>query len=280
MYLRKHETADGPRWSFDGRFLPRNWRLQDVLQVKKKDALSYLSDVVGDTTASGPVLAPIDDGQELWASGVTYVRSREARRTESHGSDFYDYVYAAERPELFMKAVGWRVAGSGAELSVRGDSNWNVPEPELALVINRHLEIVGFTIGNDVSSRSIEGENPLYLPQAKMFDGASALGPAILVATDGPATPTEFTIEMSVEREGVPVFQGRTSTRDMKRTFDELVRWLGAHLTFPHGVILMTGTGIVPEDAFSLGECDVVRITATNLGVLENAVRSKELSTT
>jgi len=242
--------------------------------------LSYLSAVVSDTAASGPVLAPIDDGQELWASGVTYVRSREARRAESHGSDFYDYVYSAERPELFLKAVGWRVAGSGAELSVRGDSDWNVPEPELALVINRHLEIVGFTIGNDVSSRSIEGENPLYLPQAKVFDGAAALGPAILVATDEPATPTEFTIEMSVEHEGVPVFQGSTSTRDMKRTFDELVRWLGAHLTFPHGVILMTGTGIVPDDAFSLGEGDVVRIAATNLGVLENAVRSKALSAT
>lgn len=216
-------------------------------------------------------LAPVDE-QEVWAAGVTYKRSQEARERESAGAArFYDLVYSAPRPELFFKATPRRVKGSGEPLRVRRDSRWSVPEPELALVISPRLQIVGYTIGNDMSARDIEGENPLYLPQAKIYDGSCALGPVITLAEAMPP-PQEVTISLVIERSGEKVFEGSTSLDRMARSFDDLVQWLGRDNAFPDGVILLTGTGIVPPDDFSLAPGDVVSIDITGIGRLSNPV--------
>src|SRR6266581_3004535 len=212
--------------------------------------------------------APIGS-QEVWAAGVTYVRSREARMQETHTPDVYDRVYEAERPELFLKATPSRVVGPGKPVGIRADSTWDVPEPELVLVLNSQLEIVGFTAGNDVSSRSIEGENPLYLPQAKIYDGACALGPCIVPAS---AVDPPFAITLRILRAGAVAFEGTTSTERMKRRFEELADHLGRALAFPAGAFLLTGTGIVPDAPFTLEAGDVVRIEIEGLGVLENPV--------
>lgn len=214
------------------------------------------------------VLAPLDV-QEVWACGVTYLRSKEARMEESEaGSDFYDLVYDAERPEIFFKATPQRVAGPNQPIRIRRDSTWDVPEPELTLVISAAGAIVGHTIGNDVSSRSIEGENPLYLPQAKVFDGCCALGPGIvLVEEDAPRA-----IRLDISREGQGVFSGASSTAQMRRTPHELAAFLLRELSFPNGVFLMTGTGIVPPDSFTLRPGDIVRIEIEGIGTLLNAV--------
>jgi 2-dehydro-3-deoxy-D-arabinonate dehydratase len=219
---------------------------------------------------SGAAVAAPVGSQEIWAAGVTYVRSRDARVEEAIEATPYDRVYEAERPELFCKCAGWRVRGPGEPIAVRGDSTWDVPEPELTLVLDANVDIVGYTIGNDVSSRSIEGENTLYLPQAKTYDGSCAIGPAIVPA--GEVEPP-FTIGMTIERGGAVVYDDATSTAEMKRPFEELASYLGRALTFPIGAFLMTGTGIVPDPPFTLDAGDAVRITVDGLGTLENVVR-------
>ena len=220
------------------------------------------------------LLAPIDQ-QEVWAAGVTYKRSQEARERESAGAArFYDLVYSAPRPELFFKAPAYRVAGPTEPVHIRRDSQWNVPEPELALVISPQLTLVGFTIGNDMSSRDIEGENPLYLPQAKFYDGACAVGPCITLIEAMPK-PDDTAIRLTIERAGKTVFDGATKVSAMKRTFQELIDWLGKETSFPNGAILLTGTGVVPPDDFTLAAGDVVHIDITGIGRLTNPVATR-----
>jgi 2-dehydro-3-deoxy-D-arabinonate dehydratase len=216
------------------------------------------------------VLAPVDD-QEVWAAGVTYRRSRDARMEESETADVYDRVYAADRPELFFKSPAWRVRSPGQPIGIRADSTWDVPEPELAVVIGSDRQIVGYTIGNDVSSRSIEGENPLYLPQAKVYLGSCALGPALVPAT---LIEPPFGIRLEIERNGEVVTGGSTSTDQLHRTIEDLVEWLTRALPFPSGAVLLTGTGVVPGDGFTLHAGDRVRIAVEGLGVLENVVET------
>ncbi len=220
------------------------------------------------TQAQAPIAS-----QEVWAAGVTYYRSRTARMDESKsagGGDFYDRVYNAPRPELFFKASPSRVVGPGQKVRIRRDSKWNVPEPELALVINSHGAIIGFTIGNDMSSRDIEGENPLYLPQAKVYRACCGLGPAILVR-DTPL-PAETEIVLEINRQGNQVFRGTTELSTLKRSLHELVEYLFREDEFPHGCFLLTGTGIVPPDEFTLAVDDEVRITIEPIGTLVNYV--------
>jgi 2-dehydro-3-deoxy-D-arabinonate dehydratase len=219
--------------------------------------------------------APVET-QEVWAAGVTYLRSRDARVEEAIEATPYDRVYEAERPELFGKSAGWRVRGPGDTIAVRGDSTWDVPEPELTLVLDAQARIVGYTIGNDVSSRSIEGENTLYLPQAKTYDGSCAIGPAIVPATE---IEPPFTIRMTIERDGTTAYDDTTSTAQMRRSFDELASHLGRALSFPTGAFLMTGTGLVPDPPFTLQEDDVVTIAVDGLGALTNTVERLEMRT-
>ena len=216
-------------------------------------------------------LAPVDR-QEIWAAGVTYKRSKVAREEESAGAaQFYDKVYSAARPELFMKATPERVTHPGEPIRVRADSEWNVPEPELTLVVTPALKIVGYTVGNDVSSRDIEGENPLYLPQAKIYTGSCAVGPWVTLADAIPELTT-CEIRLVIHRDGQIAFDGSTSIAQMNRTPESLVEWLGKENAFPHGVLLMTGTGIVPPDAFSLSSRDRVEISIAGIGTLTNPV--------
>ena len=243
----------------------------DRLLAGPASDLDGLEGRVTGEAADGPLLAPVEDGQEVWAAGVTYRISREARMFESAEADIYAKVYDAVRPELFFKATGWRVAGHGQQIRVRKDSHWNVPEPELVLVVNSGMEIVGYTAGNDVSSRDIEGENSLYLPQAKIYDGCCSLGPG--VALGGPDAMRDLPIRMSVSRGGEAVFDGEISTSEMKRPFEELAEYLGMELSFPGGAFLMTGTSLVPPDDFDLAPGDRVEISVGNL-VLENDVTS------
>jgi Fumarylacetoacetate (FAA) hydrolase family protein len=225
-----------------------------------------------DWLLSQKIVAPIGS-QEVWAAGVTYLRSKVARMEESEesgGATFYDKVYDAERPELFFKATAQRVVGSNGSVRIRKDSTWDVPEPELTLVIASSGKIVGYTIGNDMSSRSIEGENPLYLPQAKMYDGSAAIGPCILV-TEKPIASSTF-IKMSIERNGEKVFEGNTTIDQMKRKHDELIEFLFRECTFPNGCYLMTGTCVVPGNDFTLQSKDVINIEIENIGTLINIV--------
>jgi 2-dehydro-3-deoxy-D-arabinonate dehydratase len=221
--------------------------------------------------ASIKLLAPVDR-QEVWAAGVTYKRSKVAREEESAGAaQFYDKVYTAPRPELFLKATPERVVHPGGPIRVRKDSKWNVPEPELTLVVSPDLRIVGYTIGNDVSSRDIEGENPLYLPQAKVYDGSCAVGPVVVLAKAVPKL-TEAEIRLVIRRGGSVAFDGATSVSQMARTPEDLVSWLGKENRFPAGVLLLTGTGIVPPDEFSLAPGDAVEISISGIGTLSNPV--------
>ncbi len=218
------------------------------------------------------VLAPVGN-QEVWAAGVTYYRSRNARMEESRdagGGSFYDRVYAAERPELFFKATGRRVVGTRGAVRIRSDAKWSVPEPELTLLINPAGAIIGYTIGNDMSSRDIEGENPLYLPQAKVYDGSCALGPCILLSSDplGKAT----VIQLEIMRKNGKVFTGKTTLAELKREPQELAKFLFRDNSFPQGAFLMTGTGIVPGDGFTLVSGDTIRIEIDGIGTLENYV--------
>jgi 2-dehydro-3-deoxy-D-arabinonate dehydratase len=220
------------------------------------------------------LLAPIDQ-QEVWAAGVTYKRSQEARERESAGAArFYDLVYSAPRPELFFKAPAYRVCAHGQPLHIRRDSKWNVPEPELVLVISPQLKLVGFTIGNDMSSRDIEGENPLYLPQAKCYDNSCSIGPCITLV-DAMPKPDETAIRLIIERGGKVAFDGATKVSAMKRSFDELIEWLGKETSFPSGAVLLTGTGIVPPDDFTLAVGDIVHIDVSGIGRLSNPVKMR-----
>ncbi len=268
MDLSHLQTSIGPRWAVDDRLLPGEFSLNLLLELPKARQADYLQEIVTDEEAKGMLLPPIEAMQEVWASGVTYLRSREAREAESATGDIYQHVYEAARPELFFKAIGWRVVPSGGEIHVRGDSRWNVPEPELTLIINRHGEICGYTAGDDVSSRDIEGENPLYLPQAKVYNGSCALGPRINLLED-PAVLQDLAIHLDILRTGASVFQGQTSTRLMKRPFSELAEYLFREIDFPQGAFLMTGTGIVPPESFSLQPGDAVHVAVGNL-LLQN----------
>lgn len=219
------------------------------------------------------LLAPVQS-QEIWASGVTYFRSKVGRQEESKGSgggEFYAMVYEAERPELFFKSTAYRAVGPGGKVSIRKDSTWDVPEPELTLVITSSGKIVGYTIGNDMSSRSIEGENPLYLPQAKTYDGSAAVGPCIYVSQE--PLPSDTLIQLEILRRGERVFDGSIEIAQMKRKPEELVSFLYRECSFPHGSLLMTGTGIVPENEFTLQQGDEIRITIEPIGTLVNFVK-------
>jgi len=216
--------------------------------------------------------APIQ-GQEVWASGVTYYSSKLGRQEESKdagGGSFYAHVYEAERPEIFFKSTPHRVVGPGQKVRIRKDSSWDVPEPELTLLISSSGKIIGYTVGNDMSSRSIEGENPLYLPQAKSYDGSTALGPCILV-TDKPLS-RDTKINLQITRAGKEVFAGVVGIDQIKRSFEELAGFLYRECSFPHGSFLMTGTGIVPGSDFTLKSKDIISITIDGIGVLENKV--------
>ena len=217
------------------------------------------------------LLAPVDT-QEVWAAGVTYLRSKSARMEESDFSaTAYDRVYDAARPEIFFKSMPAKVSGPGGPIGIRSDARWNVPEPELVLVLNARGAVVGYTIGNDMSSRDIEGENLLYLPQAKMYRHACALGPFITVgATEEEARA--WTISIAIERAGATVFSGSTEVSKIKRSFDELSQWLFRSQEFPTGAMLLTGTGVVPPNEFTLAAGDVVRIRVTGIGELVNTV--------
>jgi 2-dehydro-3-deoxy-D-arabinonate dehydratase len=253
-------------------------RLDELLALPAADFRAAVERIA----AHGPVedrairlLPPVDGRTEVWASGVTYQRSNEARQEESEVADVYARVYAAARPELFFKSVAWRVVGHGEPIGVRSDSDVDVPEPELALVVNRDGDIVGYTVCDDVSSRSIEGANPLYLPQAKVYAGACALGPGIRPAWEI-EDPYELAIAAEVRRGGVVVWSGETSTKLLHRRFDELVEYLGRQLALPAGAVLSTGTGLVPELDFTLTPGDTVSITVEGIGTLTNAVLTAE----
>lgn len=267
MLLAKHRYQNGGRWSYDGRLLTAGTTLAHLLREPHAGLAAALEARL--TSAEVPSgakdMPPVDEHQEVWASGVTYLRSRDARMAESGSADVYDLVYDAERPELFFKAAGWRSGGHGDPIRVRRDSSWDVPEPELVLVINAGLEIVGYSAGNDVSSRDIEGANPLYLPQAKVYEGSCALGPGILLVEGGARDLAGLPIALRIERGGEVVFEGETDTAQMKRTFEELVEYLGRELPFPDGVLLMTGTGIVPPDDFTLQVGDGVEVRVGEL---------------
>ena len=228
----------------------------------------------GDNNLINDLVAPIGDNQELWACGVTYLRSKVGRQEESKasgGADFYAKVYEAERPEVFFKSTPHRIVGYGAPVRIRKDSTWDVPEPELTLVVTSSGKIVGYTIGNDMSSRSIEGENPLYLPQAKTYDGCAALGPCVFV-TDKPLDSNTM-ISLEIKRENKKAFEGSIAISQIKRTFEELVSFVYRESSFPNGCLVMTGTGIVPGSDFTLKSGDEINISIDNIGTLSNTVQ-------
>ena len=249
--------------------------LAELLTLEKSTLLSKISEALqsSETTEVARLLPPVDALTEVWAAGVTYKRSRAAREEESDQPDVYSRVYEADRPELFFKSVAWRVVGTGDPIGVRSDSAINAPEPEIALVCNSFGEIVGVTICNDVSSRSIEGENPLYLPQAKVYAGSCALGPGFVPIDQ---IPDIYNLEISVEvkRDGEVIWDGVTSTKEMHRTFEDLVKYLFLHMAFPQGVILSTGTGLVPSMSFNLSTEDEVTVGIQRIGTLVNNVTS------
>lgn len=263
--LARGDTRSGP-----AELLDAGLTIAGLLSGSADDLGAVLSNArsQGDVPGAARILAPVDH-QEIWAAGVTYERSRSARVEESQQGTVYDQVYVADRPELFFKAPAWRVRGPGEMVGIRVDSAWNVPEPELGLVVAADLRIAGYTVGNDMSSRSIEGENPLYLPQAKVYDESCALGPA-LVPRDAAELPIE--LRLSIFRGDAAVFEGSTSTGRIRRPLESLVEHLGRALSFPNGAILLTGTGVVPDAPFTLQAGDVVRIDAGPLGALENPV--------
>jgi 2-dehydro-3-deoxy-D-arabinonate dehydratase len=273
--VKLFRTTDGPVVEDNGRrirVVDLSWDALINHTNLYDHLLAALSDVA-DARGEFETLAPIGS-QEVWAAGVTYLRSRTARMEEAKdagGGDFYDRVYVAERPELFFKATARRVVGPGDFVRVRQDSKWSVPEPELALVVNARGTIVGYTIGNDMSARDIEGENPLYLPQAKIYTESCALGPCVLVSRE--TLPADTAILLSVERDGAEVFRGETALSQMRRKPEELVLFLFRENSFPDGCILLTGTGVVPPDDFCLRSGDRIRITIPPIGTLENPVR-------
>ena len=272
--VKLYRTAGGPVVEMDGAFV----RLEEEWDPLVNRA--GLGDHLREAGARGrrepalgePPLAPVA-GQEIWGAGVTYQRSLTARLEESEaagGGNFYDRVYQAERPELFFKCAGWRARGPGAPVRIRGDARWSVPEPELAVCVNARGEVVGYTIGNDLSARDIEAENPLYLPQAKIWDGGCSLGPALLVGEE--PLPPETTIALTIVRAGGVAFQGSTTLAQMRRTPEELTAYLYREISFPAGCILLTGTGIVPPAEFALQAGDEIEIQVPPIGTLKNRV--------
>jgi len=249
--------------------------LSAALQMPAAELQSALSAAVDAPMGGMPLMsvtlrAPIDR-QEVWAAGVTYLRSRDARMEESSQRDVYDRVYDADRPELFLKATPNRVSGPGEAIAIRGDSGWDVPEPELAILVNTRGELVGYTIGNDVSSRSIEGENPLYLPQAKVYSRCAALGPVVMTVDELPDV-SNLEIQLTIRRGGTALFQGSTATSQLHRTLSDLIAYLLRDNEYPAGVFLMTGTGIVPPSEFTLQDGDEVEIRIAGIGSLVNPV--------
>ena len=274
--MRLYRTSEG----FFGEEANRFWRVE---AVSWDDLLADadLQNRVSVESRRGKSLESLDgmkllspvSTQEVWAAGVTYFRSRSARIEESKdagGGTFYDRVYAADRPELFFKASGSRVVGPFDEVRIRKDARWSVPEPELTLAIHSSGKILGYTIGNDMSSRDIEGENPLYLPQAKVYDGSCSIGPCLLLESGN--LPTDTAIRIEIERNSAPAYVGQTTLTELKRPIAELVSYLFRENSFPDGVFLMTGTGIVPHDDFTLAGGDRIVITIDNIGTLENRV--------
>lgn len=277
--MKLYKTTNGIRIEHEGIFYasPEDW---DQL-VNRKGLYQYLLtkitelDRAGEVDLSVPVLPPIGN-QELWAAGVTYLRSKVAREKESAasgGASFYDKVYEADRPELFFKALPHRVVGHNDHVFIRRDSVWDVPEPELTLFVSSEGTIEGYTVGNDMSSRSIEGENPLYLTQAKVYDRSASIGPCLTVLSA--PLPKETKIVLKIYRGDEEVFSGETSISMMKRSFEDLVKYLFSEASFAHGALLMTGTGIVPSDQFTLHEDDRVEITMDQLGTLVNTIKKK-----
>lgn len=274
--MRLYRTQHGPYLLNDNLY----YRIEDTswdALITREDLYAHCKSVVerGERTKgfpSGSILAPIEN-QEVWAAGVTYYRSRSARIEESKdagGGDFYDRVYSATRPELFFKATGYRVVGPNAKVRIRSDAKWSVPEPEVTLLVSPKGTILGYTIGNDMSSRDIEGENPLYLPQAKVYDGSCALGPCILLTPEPLASKTR--IEIQIVRNGETAFAGNTSLAELKRDPKTLVSYLFRDNSFPNGCFLMTGTGVVPPDSFTLASGDQIRISIDLIGTLANEV--------
>jgi 2-dehydro-3-deoxy-D-arabinonate dehydratase len=274
--IRIFSTARGLTFEQAGRFLHPDtpltideiFQASDPLDVVQSHAAKARP---GD--APGPLRAPLQS-QEVWAAGVTYFRSRTARMEESKdagGGSFYDKVYEADRPELFFKATPHRVAPPNGAVRIRADSAWNVPEPELTLAINAAGRVFGYTLGNDMSSRDIEGENPLYLPQAKLYARCCALGPLIALR-ESIADPTNLSIKLEILRAGAAAFAAETSTRRIVRSFADLIGYLGRDNLFPDGVVLLTGTGIVPPDDFTLLAGDEVAISIEGIGTLRNPV--------
>ena len=270
MLLTKHKTTNGSRWAMDGYFLPLSLNLSTLLEMPREKMNQTLKTLSNAESAIGEGEAPIDSMQEVWAAGVTYLRSRDARKVESTVADMYDKVYVAERPEIFSKSIGWRVSGNGMPIRIRKDSHWNVPEPELVLVINRYDEIVGYCAGNDVSSRDIEGENPLYLPQAKIYNGSCALGQGIWLCE--PDEIKDIPIHLEVRRANEIFFHGEANTSSMKRTLSELVEFLTRELDFPQGVFLMTGTCLVPDGDFTLQPADIVVVQVGELRITNHVL--------
>jgi 2-dehydro-3-deoxy-D-arabinonate dehydratase len=274
--VKLYRTSNGPYVEEAGSYFHLPEPSWDAL-VTHDDLHGYLLSIVNKGEPAKDFLmakieAPIGN-QEVWAAGVTYYRSRSARMDESKtagGGDFYDRVYSAERPELFFKSTPHRVAGPGENVRIRKDSSWSVPEPELTLLINHCGQIIGYTAGNDMSSRDIEGENPLYLPQAKVYDGSCALGPCVLI--DREPLPTSTPISLEIVRDGRSEFSGATTLAELKRAPATLVEYLFRDNSFPFGAFLMTGTGIVPPNSFTLASGDRIRITIDTIGTLENEV--------
>lgn len=274
--MRLYRTENGPYLLNDNLY----YRIEDTswdALITREDLHQFCRSVIerGERTkafAYGTLLAPIES-QEVWAAGVTYFRSRSARIEESKdagGGDFYDRVYSATRPELFFKATGARVVAPNHKVRIRSDATWSVPEPELTLLVSPGGAILGYTIGNDMSSRDIEGENPLYLPQAKVYDGSCALGPCILVNPEPLAATTRIAIQ--IVRNGETAFSGSTALTEMKRDPKTLVSFLYRDNSFSRGCFLMTGTGVVPPDSFTLASGDQIRIVIEPIGTLVNEV--------
>ena len=277
--MKLYRTTSGLLVHHDGQYYSNSetdWdtfvNQANLFSVLEKSLSEWEQTDDGEQQLKNDLLPPIG-AQEVWASGVTYYRSRDARMEESKeagGGSFYDRVYAAERPELFFKATAARVVGHGQKVRIRKDSSWDVPEPELTLLVASTGNIIGYTVGNDMSSRSIEGENPLYLPQAKTYDKSAGLGPGILVSSD--PLPTDTKIKLRIERDGAVAFEEETSIDQIKRSMEELVEYLFRECSFPHGCFLMTGTGIIPGNDFTLQSGDMIHISIDRVGELVNGV--------
>src|SRR5689334_16766683 len=272
--LHRLRAGDASRWAVcqEGTWRELDGTLADLLALPLDRARAVVEAAAREARGDMPgeqTLPPVDQ-QEVWAAGVTYLRSRDGRKEESGHGSVYDDVYDSERPEIFFKSSPWRVVGDGDAVGIRADSGWDVPEAEVGLVLNAAGDVFGYTLANDMSSRSIEGENPLYLPQAKIYDRSCAVGPAIVPSWA--AGPGLFPIGLRVLREGREAYAGTTSTSAMARGFEDLAGWLFRALSFPAGVILLTGTGIVPDADFTTHPGDTIQITSAELGTLTNSV--------